>query len=209
MGFEPAIHFWQRSKTKRPCEEVTVTDHCICLHTNLHEVLTKYLTYDILWHAWEICGLLKNSFHSNLIVKKSIVSQTVQTPLTVSESADESLKPSSFLNTNELTLDSSSAKRLVSSSWVVKEIFSLLSCDTWDSASSNCLSRSEFSMDSFFLAASKSLRVRLVSSSLPCTSFSWCCNCLATFSAAAYNFKVTPTPYLTLSPLHKNLNERR
>jgi hypothetical protein len=42
-------------------------------------------------------------------------------------------------------------------------------------------------MDSFFLAASKSLSVRLVSSSLPCTSFSWCCSCLATFSAAAYN----------------------
>lgn len=114
-----------------------------------------------------------------------------------------------YLIWSVLTLDSSSASRLVSSSWVVSEILSLLSCDTWDSASSNCLSRSEFSMDSFFFAESKSLRVRLVSSSFPCTSFSWCCNCLATFSAAAYNFKVIHPPYLTFPWPYKNFYQPR
>lgn len=82
--------------------------------------------------------------------------------------------------------DSSSAKRLVSSNWVVREILILDNWETWDSASSNWRKRSEFSMESFFLAASKSLRDLLVSSNLDWTSLRVCCNCLAIFSWAAY-----------------------
>lgn len=85
-----------------------------------------------------------------------------------------------------LSLDSSSANRFVSSSWVVSDILIFDNWFTCDSASSNCLNRSLFSIDSFFFAASKSFNVRFTSSNLPWVSFNWCCNCFTIFSWAAY-----------------------
>ena len=78
---------------------------------------------------------------------------------------------------------------LVRQSFRVLELGSdILIFDNWftcDSASSNCLNRSLFSIDSFFFAASKSFNVRFTSSNLPWVSFNWCCNCFTIFSWAA------------------------
>lgn len=106
-----------------------------------------------------------------------------------------------------LTLLSSSDIFLLSSSWLVSDNFSLDSWPIWFSASSSWRRRSPFSAANFFFVASKSLRVRFDSSSLAFTSAICCWICLAVFSAAAYNICICGYIFVNIRQKHGQWND--